>query len=133
MTICVVQIPQRFIVLNNMSPLDAGTRLLAFSMMVPIGSILAAVLLEKKVLKPNALLLVGGILQTVGVSLLSTLASATESLGPQYGFQVIVGTGLGFVTTATFLLVPMKMERRDLGKYRPSRYLKMPIILIFDP
>ena len=115
MTVCVVQIPQRFIVLNNMSPLGAGTRLLPFSIMVPIGSVFAAVLLDKKLLTPNALLLIGGILQTIGVTLFSTLASATNNLGPQYGFQVIVGLGLGFVTTATFLLVPIKMERQDLG------------------
>ncbi|KAK7186533.1 hypothetical protein DPSP01_002037 [Paraphaeosphaeria sporulosa] len=115
MTICVVQIPQRFIVLNNMSPLGAGTRLLAFSLMVPVGSIFAAVLLDRKLLSPNALLLTGGTLQTIGVTLFATLASDTDNLGPQYGYQVIVGIGLGFVTTATFLLVPMKMERRDLA------------------
>ncbi|OAG12507.1 MFS general substrate transporter [Paraphaeosphaeria sporulosa] len=115
MTICVVQIPQRFIVLNNMSPLGAGTRLLAFSLMVPVGSIFAAVLLDRKLLSPNALLLTGGTLQTIGVTLFATLASDTDKLGPQYGYQVIVGIGLGFVTTATFLLIPMKMERRDLA------------------
>jgi hypothetical protein len=123
MTVCVVQIPQRFMVLNGMSPLGAGIRLLAFSVTVPIGSVFAAVLLDKRLLTPNPILLIGGALQTVGVTLFATLASATDSLGPQYGFQVIVGIGLGFVTTATFLLVPMKMERRDLGQSCPLRCL----------
>ncbi|KAF2448053.1 MFS general substrate transporter [Karstenula rhodostoma CBS 690.94] len=116
MAVCTVQIPQRFIVLHNiLSPLSAGTRLLAFSMMVPVGSAFSAVFLDKKLLTLNALLLIGGSLQTIGVVLLATLVSNIGNLGPQYGFEVIVGTGLGFVTTATFLLVPMKMEKRDLA------------------
>jgi hypothetical protein len=115
MTVCTVQIPQRFIVLYGMSPLSAGTRLLTFSLLVPVGSGFAAMLLAKDILTPNTLLLIGGSLQTIGVALLATIASDTSKLGSQYGFQVITGIGLGFVATVTFLLVPIKMEKRDLG------------------
>jgi hypothetical protein len=83
--------------------------------MVPVGSVFAAILLERKVLTLNALLLLGGALQTIGIALFVILASEGGKVARQYGFQVVVGTGIGFVTTATFLLVPIKMEKRDLG------------------
>ncbi|KAF2825549.1 MFS general substrate transporter [Ophiobolus disseminans] len=115
MTVCVVQIPQRFIVLYGMSPLAAGIRLLPFAMMTPVGSIWAALLLDRKLVTPNALLLVGGALQTIGVTLFATLTAGRETLPRQYGFQVLIGIGIGFVSTATFLLGPLKMEERDLA------------------
>jgi ABC-type enterobactin transport system permease subunit len=117
MTVCIVQIPQRFIVLYNMSPLSAGARLLPFSLMVPVGSVVSAVLLDRKIVSINLLLCVGGALQTVGVALFANLSSSAGNLGRQYGFQIIIGIGLGCVSTATFLLVPIKLEKRDLGKF----------------
>lgn len=98
-----------------MSTLNAGIRLLAFSLMVPVGSIFAAILLDKKIVTLNALLLIGGVLETIGVALYAKLTSDISQIARQYGFQIVIGTGLGFVSTATFLLVPTKMEKRDLG------------------
>lgn len=121
MTVCVVQIPQRYIVLHSMSPLSAGIRLLPLSLMVPVASALSAVLLDKKILSVNLLLLIGGVLQTSGVALFAVLTSSTDTMARQYGFQVIIGIGLGMVSTATFLLVPTKLEKRDLGAYPSGR------------
>jgi len=100
-----------------MSPLAAGIRLLPFALMTPVGSVLSALLLDKKLLTPNTLLLMGGALETSGVVLLATTIVGRDTLSQQYGFQVLVGTGVGFVSTATFLLVPIKMEKRDLGMF----------------
>jgi hypothetical protein len=117
MTVCTVQLPQRFIVLYGMSPLAAGVRLLPFALMTPVGSVFSALLLNKKHVTPNALLLMGGALQTIGVTLLAKLTEGRDTLPRQYGFQILIGTGIGFVTTAAFLLVPIKMEKRDLGMF----------------
>lgn len=117
MAACTVQIPQRFIVLYSMNPLAAGVRLLPFALMTPVGSVCSAILLDKKLVTPNALLLIGGALQTIGVALFATLTTSRETLPQQYGFQILIGTGIGFVSTATFLLVPIKMEKRDLGMF----------------
>jgi hypothetical protein len=122
MTVCTVQIPQRFIILYGMSPLAAGVRLLPFALMTPLGSVFSAILLVKKLVTTNVLLLIGGALQTIGVVLLATLKIDRKISPEQYGYQILIGTGIGFVSTATFLLVPIKMEKRDLGMFSNPSY-----------
>lgn len=117
MVVCTVQIPQRFIILFSMTPFEAGIRLLPFALMTPIGSIIAAVLLDKELVSLNVLLLIGGALETAGVTPFATLTSGNHTLAQQYVFQIVIGTGIGFISTATFLLVPIKMERRDVGNF----------------
>ncbi|PVI03994.1 hypothetical protein DM02DRAFT_652014 [Periconia macrospinosa] len=50
-----------------------------------------------------------------GSKIFAVLTSSTDIMARQYGFQVIIGICLGMVSTATFLLVPTKLEKRDLA------------------
>ena len=125
LTVLVIQLPQRFQSVNGTSPLGAGVHVLPYTMFSPLGSIIAAQLMSKYKVPPAGLLALGGIFQTVGIVLLSTL-SQTKNIQPaQYGYQILAGLGNGISVAITTLLIPPAVEKRDLGKFFPSfRYLR---------
>ncbi|ORX97750.1 MFS multidrug transporter-like protein [Clohesyomyces aquaticus] len=115
LSVCVVQIPQRFSTVYGLSPFVAATKLLSFGVFVPAGSSLAAGLMGKLRIPPCWVVLGGAILQITGLVLLSEMSDWRTINSSQYGFQILAGTGVGFVNAALTLLVPYAMEKRDLA------------------
>ena len=116
----VVQIPQRFIAVHGLSPFSAAIRLMSFGVFVPVSSAVAAVLMGRLKIPPCWIVLFGSILQVAGTVLLAQLDDYHEIRPSQYGFQIIAGTGVGFVNAALTLLVPYVMDKRDLGTWFPK-------------
>jgi dipeptide/tripeptide permease len=114
--VCIVQIPQRFVTVNDVSPLSAAVRLLAFGAMIPIGSVIAGGLMGKGRVPPCWVVMAGAILEIIGIVLLSRISTSPEIDTSQYGFQVIAGLGTGMINAALIILVPYIMEKRDLGE-----------------
>ncbi|KAF2256481.1 MFS general substrate transporter [Trematosphaeria pertusa] len=113
--ICLIQIPQRFMTVYGLSPFNAALRLLTFGAFVPAGSSIAAALMGKLKIPPCFIILAGAALQLVGAILLSDIPTDTVIHPRQYGFQILLGTGIGFVACGLILLVPFAMEKRDLA------------------
>jgi hypothetical protein len=113
-TVCIVQIPQRLIVVNGITPFQAGVRLLPFSVVVPSVSAITAMLMKKAV-APIYILFAGGILEIIGVVCLSMASVSPEISAFQYGFQILIGSGVGCFNSALILMVPFVMDPRDLG------------------
>lgn len=113
--ICLVQIPQRFMTVNALSSLDAALRLLALGAFVPSGSMFAALLMGRIKIPPCFVVLAGAVLQVVGAILLSRIPSDLQIRREQYGYQAILGLGIGFVACGLIMLVPFVMEQQDLG------------------
>jgi hypothetical protein len=109
-TISVVQIPQRVQTLNNLSPLQAGYRLLALVLGSPIGSGFTSVMAKKKLIPLTFILLLGAVLQVVGSVLMSTLPISASILAAQYGYEIILGFGLGMSIGALLLAVQEKVD-----------------------
>jgi len=116
LTVCIVQIPQRFINVNDMNAFQAGARLLPFGAFIPAGSTLAATLMGRAKTPPMYILIAGGLLEIVGTICLSRTPTTYQVSAAQYGFQILAGTGVGFFNAVLILLVPIVLERRDLGK-----------------
>lgn len=114
---CLIQIPQRFQDINGTSALAAGVRLLPFTVVSPLGSALAGVLTGKLKISPILVLVVGGIFQTIGLSLMSTLSGAKDIAASQYGFQILTGFGFGLNFATLTLMTPPAIEEKDLGRY----------------
>lgn len=111
----VAQVPQRFITVNDLSPLDAAVRLLTFGAIIPIGGVIAATFVKKGV-PPMWLVLFGAIIEIIGIVLLSRI-STTEAIDKsQYGYLFMAGLGSGIIINCLVMLVPYIMEKRDLGK-----------------
>jgi hypothetical protein len=115
--VCIAQIPQRFITVNDLSPLAASVRLLTFGAFIPFGSAIAGILMGKGRIPPCYFVLTGAVLEIIGVVLLSRISTSHHIESAQYGFQVVAGLGNGMINAALILLIPYMMEKRDLGKY----------------
>ena len=88
----VVNIPQRAQAVNGLSPVRAGIALLPLLLTSPFATALQGVLTSNFKVPPVYLMLVGAVLQLIGVGLTSSLPSDRPSIAPQqYGYEVIMG------------------------------------------
>lgn len=102
---------------NGLSPLAAAVRLLSFGAFVPTGSAVAGALMGRPKIPPCWIVLFGSILQLFGTIFLSRIGTSYQVEATQYGCQILIGTGVGFVNAGLILLVPYAMQKRDLGTY----------------
>ncbi|KAG8531949.1 uncharacterized protein KY384_003585 [Bacidia gigantensis] len=115
LTVCIVQLPQRFTTVNGQSAFQAGVRLLPFGAFIPAGSVLAAILIGRARISPLYILLAGGFLEVIGTALLSQSSAEYHISAAQYGYQILAGTGVGFFNATLVLLVPYVVDKRDLA------------------
>lgn len=109
-------LPQRFQIVYGTSGLDAGVRLIPFTVVIPIGSIFASVVAGKAKVPPVYLLILGSALQVLGFSLIGTIPSTLDIPSRIYGFQILAGWGCGINFSLLFILIPFVNEKRDNGK-----------------
>lgn len=111
-----VTLPQRFQVVDQSSALSAGYRLLPVTLVDPLGAALAAYLLSNIHIPAFWLLLVGNAIQTLGVGLLILRPhDLLEFPASRYGFEAIVGFGLGWTSAVTVLGTVLYFKPRDIS------------------
>jgi hypothetical protein len=71
---------------------------------------------------PIYTVLVGAILEVIGIVLLSRISTTEAVDRAQYGYQFLAGFGTGMLNAGLVILVPYIMEKRDLGKSKPFHY-----------
>ncbi|CAJ2502289.1 Uu.00g096830.m01.CDS01 [Anthostomella pinea] len=114
-TTCMIQIPIRSQAAVGMGALSAGVHLIPFTLAMEIGAILVATIIAKRRLPPVYLALVAGVLQLVGVVLLSEGSPNNPGYSAMYVIEVILGLGVGAVIAVTTLMMPYATEKRDLA------------------
>lgn len=77
MSVMNFQLPQRSQLVNGLSSLDAGVRLLPFGAAFPVGSVGSANIVSKLRVPGVYLVLAGAELQVIGYALLRTLDGST--------------------------------------------------------
>ena len=113
-TVLTVNLPQRFQAVNGVSALDAGVRLLPYSLVSPIGSLASNIIMSKKRV-PITLLVISACLQVLGLALMSSM-QITFDIPPQlYVFEAITAFGLGFMFGTLLVITPTSVEPRDLS------------------
>lgn len=111
-----IVIPQRFQVVNGLSAFDAGWRLLALMLCSPLASILSGLLVTKVKVPPVYIFLAAAILQILGLALMGTLSISQHTVpSAQYGYQVILGLGIGLTQTLIIVAAPLAIEEKDTG------------------
>lgn len=113
----IFQLAQRFQIVNSLSPLQAGFRLIPFTLAAPIGSIVSAALAKAAKIPPLYWVIFASVLQVIGFSLLSTVSNSHDIPAAQYGYQVIAGFGCGINISLLLVMVPFRVQDRDKGKY----------------
>lgn len=120
--VTVFQLPQRFQLVNGLSGLEGGVRLMPFTFASPVGTGIAAGLATKFKVPPIWIILTGSVLQVIGFALLGTLPATTDLLARTYGFEVVAGFGCGMNLALLFVIIPRVVELRDQGGSCCPRY-----------
>ncbi|KAK6844179.1 MFS multidrug transporter-like protein [Apiospora arundinis] len=116
LTVTAFQLPQRFQLLNGLSGLDAGVRLIPFGAAVPFGTIASTNVLSKLRVPAVFVTIIGALLQVVGYALLGTSEVSSHIPPALYGYQVIAGVGCGVCFQTLFLAIPFTVEEGDKVK-----------------
>jgi len=115
--VVIVYLAQRFQVLTNLSPLDAGIHIIPYSAVATVATMLACLASRKFHMPVVYFALLGSILHTVGMSLLSILPETRSYPSEGYGYEAIAGAGAGITIGILTLAVPYIVETRDLGNW----------------
>lgn len=113
----IFQLPLRYQTAAGLDPLQAGLRLLPFSLSGPLGSILSAVSAKKLRVPPLYIMLLGSVVQTIGIIIASRGPLDEPAWPALYGLEVAAGLGFGFCLGAATLMTPFVFEKRDLGEF----------------
>jgi len=113
MSVTTFQQPQRFQLVNGLSSLDAGIRLLPFGALFPVGSMIGTRACSAFKIPSIYLILLGSALQVVGFALLSTLSASTHVENAVYGYLVICGLGCGMTFIMAYISIPFAVDERD--------------------
>ncbi|KAH7329580.1 putative multidrug resistance protein fnx1 [Stachybotrys elegans] len=106
-------LPQRFQLVYNLSGLEAGVRLIPFTITIPAGTIFASAMSERFKIPALYLIFLGSALQVIGFALLGTLPTSLEIPPQLYGFEIIAGWGCGINFALLFIMIPFVNEERD--------------------
>jgi len=112
----IINIPQRFQIVNGKTPTQAGIRLLPLVLFIPFASTLSAILSTKMKVPFLYLLIVGSSFQLLGVALMTTLSVTQFQIQPmQYISQVILGLGFGLSVSTVMMMLPKYISDNDSG------------------
>ncbi|KAF2971311.1 hypothetical protein GQX73_g2265 [Xylaria multiplex] len=89
--VTILLLPQKFQLVNELSGLDAGVRLIPFTLASPVGTGLAAMVAGKFAIPPVWLILFGSLLQAAGFAILGTLPSTLSIPSRVYGAEILAG------------------------------------------
>lgn len=104
-----------------MTPVNAGLILLPLLLCSPLATAIGGVLTSKFRVPPFYLILLGAILQLIGVSLTSALSTrGTRITAREYAYEAIMGLGFGLNLSTVLTLAPLIVKERDLRKIYPS-------------
>lgn len=129
MTISSIQLPQRYQLVNESSPLGAGVKFLAYGALFPVGVVISSILAGRFRLPFIYLIGLGTMIQIVGFALLSTTPSTVSPWPGQFGYSCIAGLGVGLTGGLYNFLNPLSIDKkeqcrsRSRSHSRPARYL----------
>ncbi|RAK79529.1 MFS general substrate transporter [Aspergillus fijiensis CBS 313.89] len=96
------QLPQRFQIVNQLTPLQAAVRFIPFTVATPVASVPLIYLV-----------LSASVLQVVSYVLLGIMPESLSIPAAQYGYQILAGFGCGVNLTLLILMTPFIIEKRD--------------------
>jgi hypothetical protein len=111
----IITLPQRFQIVNVDSPIMTGIHLLPLLGGTAVGSVLGAAASKNR---NNTFwtLLVASCLLIVGSGLLSTIPDSLKIPIKQYGFEVILGVGVGMTYSTVTVMTLVEAEFEDVGE-----------------
>lgn len=119
MYVAFIQLPQRFQGVNFTNAERAGILLLPVSLLTPVGATVFGVLFGKKIMgkliATEYLLLLSTAILSIGIGLLSSLPTESHISHATYGYEIIVGFGIGFAGAPYFPLLYTCVVEKDVA------------------
>ncbi|KAF7940150.1 uncharacterized protein EAE98_000277 [Botrytis deweyae] len=113
--IITIEIPQKAQAVYGDSPWQAGYRLIAYTLAVPVGSIVANTIIGKTKIPPIYLLFCGTAIQVLGVGLLLTAPASGIVPGQIHFFEALIAFGVGSSFAILLILNPHCIERQYIA------------------
>ncbi|EDN96242.1 hypothetical protein SS1G_01167 [Sclerotinia sclerotiorum 1980 UF-70] len=113
--IITIEIPQKAQAVYGDSPWQAGYRLIAYTLAVPVGSIVANTIIGKTKIPPIYLLFCGTATQVLGVGLLLTIPASGKIPGQIHFFEVLIALRVGSSFAILLVLNPHCIERQYIA------------------
>jgi hypothetical protein len=110
----IIILPERFQIVNGDDALMGGVHLLPMLGACAFGSFLAGLISSKRN-NTSITLIAASCLQLVGIGLLSTLSDTTTEIQAQYGYQAIIGLGVGLSFAGATMLTLVQSRQEDLA------------------
>ncbi|KAK2877127.1 hypothetical protein FQN49_001401 [Arthroderma sp. PD_2] len=112
----VTNIPQRSQAVNGFSAVRAGFTLLPLLLTSPFATAISGVLTSRFKVPPIYIILIGAILQLLGVGLTINLPDHSGNISAlQYVYEVIMGIGFGFTLTTILTLAQLVVDEHEAG------------------
>ncbi|KAF2174701.1 MFS general substrate transporter [Zopfia rhizophila CBS 207.26] len=111
--ILVISIPQRLETVNGVSPVATGIKLLPYTLVAAIGSIIANGIIATGKIAPIYVMWFFSALNTIGTGLLTTIPSSEVIERSMYGYEALAGLGIGGTWGLAILYVGHVVEQRD--------------------
>lgn len=108
-----VQLPQRFQTVNFTSAERAGILLLPCTMVSPVGAMAAGLAMKK--VAAEYIFILAAALVCIGTGLMGSLPTDSHLWTGIYGYEIIVGLGMGLAAPPSYLLLQDSIEERDVS------------------
>ncbi|KAL4979749.1 major facilitator superfamily domain-containing protein [Aspergillus desertorum] len=115
LTTLVLELPGRFQILNDTSALASGVRILPLTLTIAISSAVAGALTARGRVPPFVVFSIAAVLQVVGLGLLYSVPADSPLSARLYGYQTLIGTGVGMSLATAILTVPSLVEERGMS------------------
>jgi hypothetical protein len=115
---CLVNIPIRSQIVNQMGPVASGIHLLPLMGLCAFGSAFGGAIQGKKNLCSYTLT-AASLFAITGTALLSTLSLNTSVQPRQWAGECLLGLGVGMTLSTATICTSLKVQMRDHGKYSP--------------
>ncbi|KAL4745173.1 hypothetical protein BDW72DRAFT_198889 [Aspergillus terricola var. indicus] len=102
----VLELPGRFQILNSTSAFDSGIRILPLTLTIAVSSALAGGLTARGRVPPFVVFSAAAALQIVGLGLLYSVPADSPLSARLYGYQTLIGTGVGMSLATAILTIP---------------------------
>jgi MFS family permease len=106
-----VQLPQRFQSVNFTTAERAGILLLPCTLVAPIGALAAGIATKK--IATEYVYIAGTAVICLGTGLLGSFPTGTHLWAGTYGYEIIVGIGLGLASPPGYMLLSTSVAQKD--------------------
>ena len=121
--VTLINLPQRFQIVNALSPVEAGIRLLPLLVLSAFGAGLSGIICNKKNIS-FYLICFANVLQIIGTGLMSVSSTAKHIPASIYGLEAVLGFAFG--TNAVCLMITSRVEVDEKHSCEGERAVQFP-------